>query len=87
MNTFGAASTVPATSVELELAAQLAAARAEILALKGGNQNEDNQAKDADDRERNYRRMPAHLWEQPILEATVNKLYVEFMFGDIFVEI
>eukprot|EP00435_Cladocopium_sp_Y103_P003661 s1776_g1.t1 len=65
VSTFGSGTTVPAT--ELQLQAQLAAARAQINALMA--QQEQQKAASLEDAEKDarYRRMDADLWEKPIL--------------------
>ena len=63
----GSKATVPAT--ELELEAQLKAARAEINALKEREKMLlHGPSADDDARNKLYRRLPAELWEQPILQ-------------------
>lgn len=75
MTTIGSASTVPATESELQLQAQLAAARAEIDALKAQQARQSGQDLSEEDSSAPYWRMRAELWDTPILsEARVGPL-------------
>lgn len=78
VTTIGSATTVPATESDLQLQAQLAAARAMIDALKAQQAKQSGQNVH-DDPSAPYRRMCAELWDKPIFlearDAHVPKLH------------
>lgn len=67
VSTLGSGTTIPATPAELELQAQLAAARAQIDALRAQQERQQSGVVDPG-RDRALRRMDANLWDKPILK-------------------